>query len=93
MCMIHSVRPPGAFQLAELDMAPLVPHNALALFAEEVQTRERRRRQRAQAESARDARDAAAAAAVAAKSRGPSAAELKVASDSTEACLPTPQHV
>ena len=59
-------------------MAPLVPSDALAPFAEEVRARERRRRQRADAESARDARDAAAAAAAAAKTRGPSAAELKV---------------
>ncbi len=77
----------GAFQLAELDMAPLVPPDVFAPFAEEAQAREQRRRQRAEAESARDARDAAAAAAAMAKTRGPSAAELKVATDVIPTCV------
>ena len=68
-------------------MAPLVPPDVFAPFAEEVQARDRRRRQRADAESARDARDAAVAAAAAAKTRGPSAAELKVVTDIMPTCV------
>ena len=61
-------------------MASLAPPAALAPFAEELALREKRRRQRATAELRADAREAATAAAAMARSRGPSAAELKVPS-------------
>ena len=37
---------PGAFQLAEVDLAALLPEEALAPFAEELQGRDRRRERR-----------------------------------------------
>ncbi|CAK0785380.1 hypothetical protein CVIRNUC_008588 [Coccomyxa viridis] len=71
----------GAFQLAEVDLAALVPEEALVPFAEELQSRDRRRERRVKEEAqqaARDAKQAAArAAALAASTAGPSAAELK----------------
>lgn len=70
----------GAFKLAEVDLTPLLPPEALAPFAEEISGRQKRRHRRAEQEArmaqreAADAADAAAAAAI----KGLTAQELKV---------------
>ncbi|KAL0035668.1 hypothetical protein WJX79_007021 [Trebouxia sp. C0005] len=69
----------GAFKLAEVDLTPLLPPEALAPFAEEISGRQKRRHRRAEQEArmaqreAADAADAAAAAAI----KGLTAQELK----------------
>lgn len=70
----------GAFKLAEVDMTPLLPQDALAPFAEEISSRQKRRERRAEQEAIATENEAAAAAAAAAaaSSRGLSAQELKV---------------
>ncbi|DBA86805.1 TPA: hypothetical protein ACH3X2_005387 [Trebouxia sp. C0005] len=69
----------SAFKLAEVDLTPLLPPEALAPFAEEISGRQKRRHRRAEQEArmaqreAADAADAAAAAAI----KGLTAQELK----------------
>lgn len=77
----------GAFKLAEIDLAPLLPSEALAPFAEEISGRQRRRDRKAEQDARTAQREAAAAvdAAAAAASKGLTARELKVGSLS---CLP-----
>lgn len=69
----------GAFKLCEVDLAPLLPPEALAPFADELAQRERKRVQRSKQEARRAAREAAAAAAAeaAAARAGPSEQELR----------------
>ena len=45
-CQSMGVSHTGAFQLAEVDLAALVPEEALVPFAEELQSRDRRRERR-----------------------------------------------
>lgn len=63
-----------------MDLTPLLPQDALAPFAEEVDSRQKRRERRADQEAKAAQREAAAAAdaAAAAASKGLSAQELKV---------------
>lgn len=77
----------GAFKLAEIDLAPLLPSEALAPFAEEISGRQRRRDRKAEQDARTAHREAAAAAdaAAAAASKGLTARELKVGSFS---CIP-----
>ncbi|GAB4820330.1 hypothetical protein N2152v2_007376 [Parachlorella kessleri] len=56
----------GAFKLCEVDLAPLLPPEALAPFADELAQRERKRTQRVKQEARQAAKEAAAAAAAAA---------------------------
>lgn len=69
----------GAFKLAEIDLAPLLPSEALAPFAEEISGRQRRRDRKAEQDARTAHREAAAAAdaAAAAASKGLTARELK----------------
>ncbi len=70
----------GAFNLAEVDLTPLLPPEALAPFAEEISSRQKRRDRRAEQEARVAQREAAAAAdaAAAAVIKGLTAQELKV---------------
>ena len=63
-----------------MDLTPLLPQDALAPFAEEINGRQKRRERRSEQEAKTAEREAAAAAVVvaAATSRGLSAQELKV---------------
>lgn len=63
-----------------MDLAPLLPQEALAPFAEEISGRQKRRERRAEQEAKTAQREAAAVAdaAAAAASRGLTAQELKV---------------
>lgn len=69
----------GAFKLAEVDLTPLLPSEALAPFAEEISGRQKRRDRRAEQEARVAQREAAAAAdaAAAAAIKGLTAQELK----------------
>ena len=70
----------GAFKLAEVDLIPLLPPEALASFAEEISGRQKRRDSRAEQGARMAQREAAAAAdaAAAAAIKGLTAQELKV---------------
>ena len=70
----------GVFKLAEVDLTPLLPPEALAPFAEEINGRQKRRDRRAEQEARMAQREAAAAAdaAAAAAIKGLTAQELKV---------------
>lgn len=67
----------GTFRLVELGLSGLLPPEALAPFAAEIQQRTKRRTQRAAAERRALAREAAAARASSAAQQGPSEAELR----------------
>ncbi|DBB01556.1 TPA: hypothetical protein ACH3X1_000205 [Trebouxia sp. C0004] len=69
----------GAFKLAEVDLNPLLPPEALGPFAEEISGRQKRRDRRAEQEARMAQREAAAAAdaAAAAAIKGLTAQELK----------------
>ena len=76
ICLVFA----GAFKLAEVDLTPLLPPEALAPFAEEISGRQKRRDRRAEQEARVAQREAAAAAdaAAAAAIKGLTAQELKV---------------
>jgi hypothetical protein len=46
ICQLWDYLTAGAFQLAEVDLAVLLPEEAVAPFAEELQARDRRRERR-----------------------------------------------
>lgn len=70
----------GAFKLAEVDLAPLLPPKALGPFADEIKSRQKRRERKSEQEARIAQHEAAAAAdaAAAAASKGLTARELKV---------------
>ncbi|KAK9840636.1 hypothetical protein WJX81_005957 [Elliptochloris bilobata] len=80
----------GTFHVAEIDLAALLPTDALAPFAEELRARERRRERRSQEEAKRAARDAAREAAALAAAMGPTAAELRAMPLPSAAAGPAP---